>query len=65
VPVHIGLLSVQLYRSDQAPARHYLDLFGVTHAVPYAGTNEVGRLVARIAMAFFGSYVLSQVSAPR
>jgi hypothetical protein len=57
--------SVQLYRSDQAQARHYLDLFGVADATPYVDTNEVGRLVARIALAFFGSYVLGQASAPR
>jgi dienelactone hydrolase len=55
--------SVQLYRSDQAQARYYLDLFGVTHTVPYVGTNQVERLVARVTLAFFDRYVLGQAGA--
>jgi fermentation-respiration switch protein FrsA (DUF1100 family) len=52
--------SVQLYDADQAHARYYLDLFGATHMVPYAGTNRVERLVARVTLAFFDRYVLGQ-----
>jgi dienelactone hydrolase len=55
--------SVQLYRSDQAQARYYLDLFGVTHTVPYVGTNQMERLVARVTLAFFDRYVLGQAGA--
>jgi hypothetical protein len=52
--------SLQLYRVDHARARYYLDLFGITHMTPYAGTNRVERLVARVTLAFFGRYVLGQ-----
>jgi dienelactone hydrolase len=55
--------SVQLYRADQARARYYLDLFGVTHTIPYVGTNHVERLVARVTLAFFDRYVLGQTGA--
>lgn len=55
--------SVQLYRLDQARARYYLDLFGVTHTVPYVGTNQVEQLVARVTLAFFDRYVLGQADA--
>jgi len=52
--------SLQLYRADHARARHYLDLFGITHMTPYAGTNRIERLVARVTLAFFDRYVLGQ-----
>jgi fermentation-respiration switch protein FrsA (DUF1100 family) len=55
--------SVQLYRADRDRARYYLDLFGVTHTVPYVGTNRVERLVARVTVAFFDRYVLGQAGA--
>ena len=55
--------SVQLYRSDQAQDRYYLDLFGVTHTVPYVGTNQVEQLVAQVTLAFFDRYVLGQADA--
>ena len=52
--------SLQLYRADHARARYYLDLFSITHMTPYAGTNRVERLVARVTLAFFDRYVLGQ-----
>ena len=55
--------SVQLYDADQAQDRYYLDLFGATHMVPYSGTNQVERLVARVTLAFFDRYVLGQADA--
>ena len=55
--------SVQLYDADQAPDRYYLDLLGATHMMPYAGTNHVERLVARVTLAFFDRYVLGQAGA--
>jgi fermentation-respiration switch protein FrsA (DUF1100 family) len=55
--------SVQLYDADQAHDRYYLDLIGATHMMPYAGTNHVERLVARVTLAFFDRYVLGQAGA--
>jgi dienelactone hydrolase len=55
--------SVQLYNADRAHDRYYLDLFGATHMMPYAGTNHVERLVARVTLAFFDRYVLGQAGA--
>ena len=55
--------SLQLYRADRATARYYLDLFGASHMVPYVGTNQVERLVARVTVAFFDRYVLGQAGA--
>jgi hypothetical protein len=55
--------SLQLYSADHAHARYYLDLFGVTHMVPYVGTNQTERLVARVTLAFFDRYVLGQAGA--
>jgi dienelactone hydrolase len=50
----------KLYRSDRPRARYYLDLFGVTHTYPYFGTNSIERLVARVTLAFFDTYLLGQ-----
>jgi len=50
--------SIQLYRSDRAGPRYYLNLTGASHMAPYAGDNPVERLVARITLAFFARYVL-------
>jgi dienelactone hydrolase len=55
--------SVQLYRSDEARARYYLDLFGADHMIPYTGTNPVEHLVARVTLAFFDRYVLGHAGA--
>ena len=55
--------SVQLYRSDGARARYYLDLFGADHMIPYTGTNPVEHLVARVTLAFFDRYVLGHAGA--
>jgi dienelactone hydrolase len=55
--------SVQLYQADSPQARYYLDLFGATHTVPYWGTNPVERLVTRVTLAFFNSYLLGQADA--
>jgi hypothetical protein len=55
--------SVQLYRSDQAQARHYLDLFGVTHAVRYVGSNEWSGSSPWVTLAFFDGYVLGEAAA--
>jgi dienelactone hydrolase len=55
--------SVQLYRSDAARARYYLDLFGADHMIPYTGTNPVEHLVARVTLAFFDRYVLGHAGA--
>jgi predicted dienelactone hydrolase len=55
--------SVQLYRSDGARARYYLDLFGADHMIPYTGTNPVEHLVARVTLAFFDRYVLGRADA--
>ncbi len=55
--------SRQLYQADHAKHRYYLDLFGVTHMTPYAGTNRVERLVARVTLAFFDRYLLGQAGA--
>jgi len=56
-------MSLQLYRADGANARHYLDLFGASHLIPYEGTNPVERLTARVTLAFFDRYVLGQADA--
>jgi hypothetical protein len=37
--------SLQLYQTDNGSLRHYLDFFGATHLVPYAGDNSMERLV--------------------
>jgi dienelactone hydrolase len=55
--------SVQLYSADHAHARYYLDLSGATHMVPYSGTNQTERLVARVTLEFFNRYVLGQSGA--
>src|SRR5579859_5244159 len=55
--------SVQLYRSDQASSRYYLDLFGADHMIPYTGDNQVERLVARVTLAFFARYLLGDKAA--
>jgi dienelactone hydrolase len=55
--------SLQLYRADGAGARYYLDLFDVSHLIPYEGTNPVERLTARVTLAFFDRYVLGQADA--
>jgi hypothetical protein len=55
--------SLQLYRSHQVDARYYLDLFGASHMIPYAGTSPLERLVARVTLAFFDRYVLGQARA--
>ena len=61
--VNLPWTSVQMYRADQAPARYYLDLFGVTHTIPYWGTNQVEQIVARVTLAFFNRYVLAEAGA--
>jgi predicted dienelactone hydrolase len=53
-------MSLQLYHADGAGTRYYLDLFGASHLIPYQGTNPVERLMARVTLAFFDRYVLSQ-----
>ena len=55
--------SVLMYRTDQAGARYYLNLFGASHLVPYEGTNPAERLTARVTLAFFNRYVLGQAGA--
>jgi hypothetical protein len=55
--------SLQLYSADQARVRYYLDLFGATHTVPYWGTNQVERVVARVTLAFFDRYLLGDTGA--
>jgi len=55
--------SLLLYGSDEAGLRYYLNLSGASHMVPYAGTNPVERLVARVTLAFFNRYVLGQAGA--
>jgi dienelactone hydrolase len=55
--------SVQLYRTDRASPRYYLDLYGADHMVPYTGHDPVERLVARITLAFFDRYVLGHAGA--
>ena len=57
------LASVQLYSADHDHARYYLALSGATHMEPYAGTNVVERLVARVTVDFFDRYVLGQTNA--
>lgn len=52
--------SIQLYRADGDGARFYLDLIGVDHMTPYAGSNPTERLVARVTLDFFDRYVLGQ-----
>lgn len=52
--------SVQLYDSDPAADRYYLDLFGASHTSPYWGTNPVERITARVTLEFFDRYVLGQ-----
>ncbi len=54
---------VQLYRSDVAGARYYLNLLGASHMVPYSGTNPAEQVVARVTLAFFDRYVLGQTGA--
>jgi dienelactone hydrolase len=56
-------MSLQLYRADASRPRYYLDLLGASHLIPYQGTNPVERLVARVTLAFFNRYVLSQADA--
>lgn len=56
-------MSLQLYRADGADAKHYLDLFGASHLIPYEGANPVERLTARVTLAFFDRYVLGQSDA--
>lgn len=55
--------SLQLYQADPARARFYLDLFGIGHMTPYAGTNAVERRTARVTLAFFDRWVLGQLAA--
>jgi hypothetical protein len=55
--------SVQLYSSDTRGPRYYLDLFGASHMVPYAGDSSTVRLVARVTLEFFDRYVLGDASA--
>ncbi len=55
--------SVQLYTGDRDRTRYYLDLFGATHMVPYSGTNQYERIVARVTLAFFNRYVLGEPGA--
>jgi fermentation-respiration switch protein FrsA (DUF1100 family) len=55
--------SLQLYRSDAANGRYYLDLLGASHMIPYVGTRPLARLVARVTLAFFDRYVLGQAGA--
>ena len=55
--------SMQMYRADRAGPRYYLDLPGASHMGPYSGDNPVERLVARVTLAFFARYVLSDAAA--
>jgi dienelactone hydrolase len=55
--------SVQMYRSDRARVRYYLDLFRASHTLPYWGTNRVERLTTRVTLAFFDRYLLRQLPA--
>jgi dienelactone hydrolase len=52
--------SVQLYQTDPARARYYLDLLGADHTTPYWGSNPVEQVVGRVTLAFFDRYVLGQ-----
>jgi fermentation-respiration switch protein FrsA (DUF1100 family) len=52
--------SVQLYQTDPARARYYLDLLGADHTAPYWGSNPVEQVVGRVTLAFFDRYVLGQ-----
>ena len=54
--------SVQLYESNPG-TRYYLDLIGADHTGPYWGTSRVEQVVARVTLAFFNRYVLSQPQA--
>jgi len=55
--------SLLLYGSDRSGVRYYLNIPGASHMLPYAGTNRVERLVARVTLAFFNRYVLGQAGA--
>jgi dienelactone hydrolase len=54
--------SVQLYRTDPARARYYLNLFGAGHTVPYWGVNRFERVVVRVGLAFFNRFALGQAA---
>ena len=55
--------SKELYETDRAGTRYYLDLLGADHMTPYTGANSVEQLVGRVTLAFFNRYVLGQTSA--
>ena len=55
--------SVQLYGTDGAGTRYYLNLLGASHLTPYEGANPVEAVVGRVTLAFFDRYVLGQTGA--
>ena len=54
--------SLQLYQSDAAGVRYYLNLPGADHFSPYEGTSEPEPVVARVTVAFLNAYVDGQLS---
>jgi dienelactone hydrolase len=55
--------SVQLYGTDGAGTRYYLNLLGASHLTPYEGANPVEAVVGRVTLAFFDRHVLGQTGA--
>ena len=55
--------SVQLYGTDGAGIRYYLNLLSAGHLTPYEGANQVEAVVGRVTLAFFDRYVLGQTGA--
>ncbi len=52
--------SVQLYESDRAGVRYFLDLFGADHFTPYEGHGRPEPVVARVTLAFLNAYLAGQ-----
>ena len=54
--------SAQLYASDTAGVRFYLDLLGANHFTPYEGRRQPEPLVARVTVDFLDRYLAGQAS---
>jgi dipeptidyl aminopeptidase/acylaminoacyl peptidase len=55
--------SLQMYRSDTAGRRFYLDLYGADHLSPYEGRMSPEPIVARTTVEFLDRYLVGQRAA--
>jgi dienelactone hydrolase len=61
--VNLPGCSAAMYHADPARERFYLNLLGADHLSPYWGTGRYERITARVTVAFFDRFVLSQRAA--